>query len=67
LKVREPEMDHREFISLAEYLPLEMKIELIERLLESITPSEPAIEQLWEDEAERRAPATSRTCGRKNT
>jgi len=47
-------MEHREFISVAESLPLEMKIELIERLLKSITPSEPAIDQLWADEAERR-------------
>jgi len=47
-------MDHREFISIAESLPLEMKIELIEKLLKSINPSEQSIDQLWADEAERR-------------
>ncbi|HMO81420.1 MAG TPA: addiction module protein [Pyrinomonadaceae bacterium] len=38
----------------AEMLPIDMKLELVDRLLESISPSNKEIEELWKIEIERR-------------
>ncbi len=38
----------------AEMLPIDMKLELVDRLLESISPSQKGIDELWQVEAERR-------------
>lgn len=38
----------------AEILPIDMKIELVDRLLESIGPSPKEIQELWKIEIERR-------------
>ncbi len=38
----------------AEMLPIDMKLELIDRLLESISPIDPEIEEAWKVEAEKR-------------
>ena len=43
-----------ELISVAESLPLEMKTELIDRLINSLNPSREEIDALWAQEAERR-------------
>jgi len=43
-----------ELMSVAESLPLELKTELIERLLRSLNPSEREIDELWAEEAEKR-------------
>ena len=43
-----------ELISVAESLPLELKTELIERLLNSLSPSHKDIDELWAEEAEKR-------------
>nr|VFJ98028.1 MAG: putative addiction module component, TIGR02574 family [Candidatus Kentron sp. H]VFK00143.1 MAG: putative addiction module component, TIGR02574 family [Candidatus Kentron sp. H]VFK03364.1 MAG: putative addiction module component, TIGR02574 family [Candidatus Kentron sp. H] len=43
-----------ELISVAESLPLEMKMELIDRLLDSLNPSRKEIDDLWAQEAEKR-------------
>ncbi|MCP4129417.1 MAG: addiction module protein [bacterium] len=43
-----------ELISVAESLPLELKTELIERLLSSLNPSHKEIDELWAEEAEKR-------------
>ncbi len=43
-----------ELISVAESLPLDMKVRLIERLLDSLNPSQREIEELWAEEAEKR-------------
>jgi len=43
-----------ELISLAESLPIELKTELIERLLYSMSPSQKDIDELWAIEAEKR-------------
>ncbi len=43
-----------ELISVAESLPLELKTELTERLLDSLNPSQKDIEELWAEEAEKR-------------
>lgn len=37
-----------------EMLPIDMKLELIDRLLESIGPSQKQIDELWKVEIERR-------------
>ena len=44
----------KELISVAESLPLELKTELIEKLLSSLNPSQKEIDKLWANEAERR-------------
>jgi putative addiction module component (TIGR02574 family) len=44
-----------ELISVAESLPIELKTELIERLLYSMSPSQKDIDELWAQEAEKRA------------
>jgi len=38
----------------AEMLPIDMKIELIDRLLESISPTQAEIDEQWKIEVERR-------------
>lgn len=38
----------------AEMLPIDMKLELVDRLLESISPSNKEIDELWKIEIERR-------------
>jgi len=38
----------------AEMLPIDMKLELVDRLLESISPSQKEIYELWKTEIERR-------------
>ncbi len=43
-----------ELISVAESLPLELKTELIETLLNSLNPSRKEIDELWAKEAEKR-------------
>lgn len=43
-----------ELISVAESLPIELKTELIERLLYSMSPSRKDIDELWAQEAEKR-------------
>lgn len=44
----------RDLISLVESLPVEMKTKLVEKLLDSLHPTQKEIDQLWEKEAERR-------------
>jgi len=43
-----------EILSMAESLPLDLKTQLIDRLLESLNPSPQEIEALWAEEAEKR-------------
>ena len=43
-----------EFISMAESLPIDIKIQLIDILLNSIHPSQKEIDALWAKEAEKR-------------
>jgi putative addiction module component (TIGR02574 family) len=43
-----------ELIAEVESLPLDIKTELIEKLLESINPSQKEIDELWSLEAEKR-------------
>jgi len=43
-----------ELMSVAESLPLEMKTELIDRLLGSLNPSREELDELWAVEAEKR-------------
>lgn len=43
-----------ELISMAESLPIEIKIQLIDKLLNSLHPSQTEIDKLWAKEAERR-------------
>ena len=38
----------------AEMLPIDLKLELVDRLLESISPSQKEIDELWKVEVERR-------------
>ncbi len=38
----------------AEMLPIDLKLELVDRLLESISPSRTEIDELWKIEVERR-------------
>lgn len=47
-------MKTNELISMAESLPLDLKTQLIDRLLNSLNPSQKEIDELWEKEAERR-------------
>jgi len=47
-------MDTNEFISMAESLPVDLKTNLIDRLLNSLQPSRAEIDALWAKEAERR-------------
>lgn len=43
-----------ELISIAESLPIEMRVEIVERLLESMRPNRQEIDDLWKVEIERR-------------
>jgi putative addiction module component (TIGR02574 family) len=43
-----------ELISIVESLPIEIKTTLIEKLLNSLHPSQKEIDELWTKEAERR-------------
>ena len=47
-------MKTNELLSMAESLPIEIKIQLIDTLLNSMHPSQPEIDELWSKEAERR-------------
>ncbi len=38
----------------AEMLPIDLKLELVDRLLESMSPSQKEIDELWKVEVERR-------------
>ncbi|QTA80568.1 Putative addiction module domain-containing protein, CHP02574 [Desulfonema limicola] len=43
-----------ELLFTVESLPLELKIEVVEKLLNSLNPPHKKIDELWADEAERR-------------
>lgn len=43
-----------ELLEMVDSLPIDIKLELIDRLLESISPTTKEIENAWKDEAERR-------------
>jgi len=43
-----------DILSIAESLPIDLKLELIDRLLESISPTQDEIDDLWKAEIERR-------------
>lgn len=47
-------MKENDIISVAESLPIEMKTKLIDKLLQSLNPSQKEIDELWAIEAERR-------------
>jgi putative addiction module component (TIGR02574 family) len=47
-------MKTNELLSMAESLPIEIKIQLIDTLLNSMHPSQSEIDELWAKEAERR-------------
>ena len=47
-------IDANEIISMAESLPIDLKTRLIDRLLNSLQPSQTEIDNLWAKEAERR-------------
>lgn len=43
-----------EIMEVVDSLPIDMKLELVDRLLDSITPTRPDIDEAWKDEVERR-------------
>ncbi len=43
-----------EIMDVVDSLPIDMKLELVDRLLESITPSRKEIDEAWSEEVERR-------------
>ncbi len=43
-----------DLVSMADSLPIDLKIELIDKLLESISPAQSEIDELWKVEVERR-------------
>ncbi|MDZ7318629.1 MAG: addiction module protein [candidate division KSB1 bacterium] len=43
-----------EFLSTVDYLPIDIKLQLVDRLLSSINPSQKEINELWAIEAEKR-------------
>ena len=47
-------IDVNELMSMAESLPIDIKTQLIDRLLCSLNPSQKEIDELWAKEAERR-------------
>jgi len=47
--------DAAEFLEVAESLPIEMRIAIVDRLLETIQPTDAEIDKLWVGEADRRA------------
>ncbi len=46
--------DTLELVDMVESLPIDIKLELIDRLIESISPTTKEIEEAWKEEAERR-------------
>ena len=44
----------KELISMVESLPIDIKTQLVEKLLNSLHPSQEEIDRLWAEEAERR-------------
>jgi putative addiction module component (TIGR02574 family) len=47
-------VDTAELVSVAESLPIELKIQLIDKLLNSLNPSQSNIDALWQQEVEKR-------------
>ena len=47
-------MKTKDLITMAESLPLDIKIQLIDKLLNSLNPSRREIDELWVKEAEKR-------------
>jgi len=47
--------DTAEIISVAESLPIEMRLEIVNRLLESIQPTRPDVDRVWIDTVRRRS------------
>jgi hypothetical protein len=47
-------IDTAELVSVAETLPIELKKQLIDKLLNSLNPSQSNIDALWQQEAEKR-------------
>ncbi|MFC1523362.1 addiction module protein [Thermodesulfobacteriota bacterium] len=47
-------MDTKELLSMAESLPIDIKTRLIDKLLDSIHPTQTEIDALWVEEAEKR-------------
>lgn len=47
--------DAAKFLEVAETFPVEMRIAIVDRLLESIRPTDPEVEGLWIAEANKRA------------
>jgi putative addiction module component (TIGR02574 family) len=47
-------IDTNELMSMAESLPIDIKTQLIDKLLNSLHPSQKEIDELWAKEAERR-------------
>lgn len=47
--------DAAKVLEVAESLPVEMRIAIVDRLLESIQPARSEIDRLWIEEAERRS------------
>ncbi len=43
-----------EIMDVVDSLPIDMKLELIDRLLESISPTQSEIDEAWSEEVERR-------------
>ena len=43
-----------EIMDVVDSLPIDMKLEIIDRLLESISPSKNEVEEAWKEEVERR-------------
>jgi len=43
-----------QFIEIAKSLPIEMRLEIVDSLLESINPTSPAIDELWKPIIRRR-------------
>lgn len=50
-------VDTAELVLVAETLPIEIKIQLIDKLLNSLNPSQNDIDTLWAEEAEKRLQA----------
>jgi putative addiction module component (TIGR02574 family) len=47
-------IDTNELMSMVESLPIDIKTQLINRLLDSLNPSQKEIDELWAKEAEKR-------------
>lgn len=47
-------MDSNELMMMVDSLPLDLKTQLIDRLLNSLNPSQKDIDKLWMEEAEKR-------------